>query len=480
MKKLTGILAVLLSTVSFAQTGYEIKVTLKPYKKGYLYLGHYQGKTYPIVDSAKLDANSTAIFKGKKVLPGGIYLIGYPDKKGFFEVLIDKQQRFTVIADTATLNNKISFINSADNTLFNKYQAKMKVFGKDIDKTKRELNDSSSTSGLIHGDSLRKRLETLDQQVKNYREELIKNNPKSMLTALLLAMREPELKGNLAHPTNKEDSLAAYRYFKDHYWDGVNFWDGRLAYTTFFEDKVDKYFKQLVVPDADSTIKEMDWMLAYATPSYEMTKLLLLKFVNRYINQQYMFEDAVFVHLYEKYFANKNYDWLTPEGRKTITDRAFSLMENLVGKPAADIELPDTSGVIKSLYADTSYALTLVCFWDPTCGHCKETLPKMDSLYQAKWKAQNIRIFSVAKETDSKPADWTKFINEHHLQEWTNVYYSKAAEKERISNNIPGYSQLYDVQTFPTLYLLDKQLRIIAKKLEYDVMNDVIDIKLKD
>ena len=44
-----------------------------------------------------------AVFKGAKKLGGGIYLVVYPAKNNFFEVLIDKQQHFSVIADTATL-----------------------------------------------------------------------------------------------------------------------------------------------------------------------------------------------------------------------------------------------------------------------------------------------------------------------------------------------------------------------------------------
>ena len=78
----------------FAQTGYEIKVTFKPFKKQYIYLGHYFGKSYPIIDSAMLNDKSEAVFKGTEKLQGGIYLVGYPNKTGFFEILIDKQQNF--------------------------------------------------------------------------------------------------------------------------------------------------------------------------------------------------------------------------------------------------------------------------------------------------------------------------------------------------------------------------------------------------
>ena len=218
-------------------------------------------------------------------------------------------------------------------------------------------------------------------------------------------------------------------------------------------------------------------MLGYASISKEMNRFLLIKFVNRYLNQKYMWEDAVFVHLFEKYFAQKDYDWLNEQGKKTITDRAYSLMANILGSPASDIELPDTAGVAKSLYATPADYL-IVAFWDPTCGHCKEILPKLDSFYTAKWKAEGLKMFAVAKETDGTKKDWLGFISDHHLQDWTNVYYSKAADKERIDNNIPGYSQLYDVQSFPTLYLLDKDKRIIAKKLTYQQIDEVLQLKL--
>ena len=100
----------IISISVFAQTGYEIKVTFKPFKKQYIYLGHYFGKQYPIIDSAMLNDKSEAVFKGKTKLPGGIYLIGYPNKAGFFEVLVDKQQKFSVIADTATLKKEFNFL----------------------------------------------------------------------------------------------------------------------------------------------------------------------------------------------------------------------------------------------------------------------------------------------------------------------------------------------------------------------------------
>ncbi len=475
MKRLIAIIAFFPLVTAWAQTGHEIKVTFKPFKNQYIYLGHYFGKQYPIIDSAKLDANSQAVFKGNKQLPGGIYLIGYPNKAGFFEILVDKQQKFSVIADTTTIKNGIAFQNSPDNTLFNSYQQYMIIQGKAIGEIRQQLSNAKTAADSTKWN---RELGKKDSLIQNYRENLIKKNPTSILTTLLVAMKEPEVPAKWKNPKNHEDSLNAYYYFRNHFWDGVNFWDGRLAYTTFFEQKLDKYINELMVPNPDSVIKEIDRMMGYASINEEMTRLLLLKFVNRYLNQKYMWEDAVFVHLFEKYFAQKTYPWLTDAGRKMITDRAYSLMANIMGTQASDIELPDTAGVTKSMYASKG-AYTIVCFWDPTCGHCKEVVPKIDSLYKGKWKALGLNIYSVARETDGTKNDWLNFIRDHGIGEWTNVYYSKAEEKTRIDAGIPGYSQLYDVQTFPTLYLLDKDKRIVAKKLTWQQIDDVLQVKLK-
>lgn len=475
MKRILPLLSLLITLAASGQAGYEIRINFKPFKNQYIYLGHYFGKTYPIIDSARLNDKGEAVFKGSQPLPGGIYLVGYPDKQGFFEILIDREQHFSVLADTATLAKGPRFVNSPDNDMFVKYQQYMGGKGKTITSLQQQLKNHSGPADSV---KITNQLIQIDSEVKNHREELITKHPGTILTALLMCMREPELTGKMKNPANREDSLQAYLYFKSHFWDGVSFWDGRLAYTTFFEEKLDKYFTQLVVPQPDSVIKEIDNMMSYAVINPEMTRFLLVKFVNRYLNQKYMWEDAVYVHLFEKYFANKDYPWLNDKSRKIITDRAYSLMANIMGTPASDVELPDTAGRMTSLYGVPAEYM-VVAFWDPTCGHCREVLPKLDSFYLAKWKAAGLKIFAVAKETDGTKKDWMNFITEKNLQDWVHVYYSKADDKARIDSGIPGYSQLFDIQSFPTLYLLDKEKRIVAKKLSYQQIDEVLQLKMK-
>lgn len=471
MKRIATGIFLLTCLTSFGQGGYEIKVTLKPFKNQWIFLGHYYGKQMPIVDSVKLNDRSEGVFKGEKKLGGGIYLIGFPDRAHNFEVLIDKNQKFSIVADTATLAKTITYVNSPDNVEFIEYQQYMGRHGRSADSLNEHRKAHPEDSAKVA-----KQLTALNEVINKYREDIIQRNPNGLLAGLLNAMKEPVVPKK---PANSTDSNFAYRYFKDHYWDGVNFWDSRIARTPFFEPKLEKYFEQLVYPNADSVIKEIDWMMGFAKADPEMEKFLLLKFVNRYFNQKFMWEDAVFVHLFEKYFSQRSYEWLSEKGKKMIQDRAYSLYGNILGREASNVELPDSNGKIQTLYGLKS-PYTLLVIYDPTCGHCKETVPRLDSFYHARWKALGLKFFGLAKETEGSRKDWLSFMTDKKLNDWVNVYYSKEAEKQRIEKGQAGYSQLFDVQSFPTIYLLDKDKRIIAKKVTIEQIDDILEYRRKN
>ena len=151
------------------------------------------------------------------------------------------------------------------------------------------------------------------------------------------------------------------------------------------------------------------------------------------------------------------------------------IVSNLVGEQAANMELIDSTGKTSSLY-DVKADYTVVVFWDPTCGHCKEQVPKIDSLYKASWKAKNVKIYGVLTE-DQKPA-WVNYIKEHKMGDWINVYQTKEMAKEESDAQKPGFRQLFDVIMTPTLYLLDKDKRIIGKKLTWEQLNDLLIMKI--
>lgn len=477
MQRLVSLLSLFLLALSAqAQSpAYEITITIKPFQNQYIYLGYYYGKTKPIVDSVRLDEKGTGVFKGNKKLDQGLYLIGYPDKSNYFELMVGAEQKFSVITDTANLVNSIQFIGSPENQRFNAYQKYTNEKGMAMDKAKRDL---AAATNKADSTRLTQFINETNTAIQDYRLKYVKDNPKDLLTLLFHVMKEPTVPPAYQHPGGKYDSTFAFNYFKDHFWDDVYFFDDRVVRTPVFEPKLDKYFDQLIYPNPDSVIKEIDWMLGYASANAEMKKFLLVKFVNRYLNQKYMWEDKVFVHLFEKHFSQQSYSWLTERGRKTIFDRAYSLMANLLGNPAPGVELPDTAGKLRPLQ-EVNSPYTVVVFWDPTCSHCKETLPRLDSIFQAKWKKNQVAMYAIAKESEGTKKDWMEFIKGHNLWDWTHVYYSKQEENNRVSAGIPGYSQLFDIITVPTLYLLDKDKRILAKKIPLEQIDEVLAFKLK-
>lgn len=459
------------SQAQSAGSGYEIRVTLNAYQNQYLYLAYHYGKTKALADSALVQANGTAIFKGSKALPGGIYIMVSPKKEFLFELLVDKEQRFAVQADTARLHD-VKFTGSQDNTAFLNYTAFIQTRGKEIFALQKQLSAAPNKKDSI---ALQEQIGQLNAAIQQYRADYIKKAPDNFLSALFAALQEPVIPPASQHPKGRYDTAWAYSYFKDHYWDNISFSDERLVRTPFFEGRLDRYFKSLVSPEADSIKKEIDHMLLYARSSKDMYRFLLTHFVQKYIQPEYMGQDAVFVHLFEKYINEKpEVDWFTEKYRKHMTDRAYSLMANLIGNPAWDLPLVDSNGKMRPLY-EVKANYTVICFWDPTCGHCKELVPKLDSMYQAKWKNQGIRIYGVM--TEGGKENWTKFIKEHKLTDWIHVYQTEEQKKEERDAGKPNFRQLYDVYQTPVLYLLDEQKRIIAKKLTYQQMDEVISMK---
>ena len=131
---------------------------------------------------------------------------------------------------------------------------------------------------------------------------------------------------------------------KSNYWKGVSIGDDRLVRTPFFEPKLEKYYKELVYPHADSIKKEIDAMLLQAQDKQGNVQIPVVHFVQKYINPEYMGQDAVFVHLFEKYINTGQADFFTAQYKDFMTKRAYSLMANLIGQPAANLEMVDTSG----------------------------------------------------------------------------------------------------------------------------------------
>ncbi|MEO8961879.1 MAG: redoxin domain-containing protein [Ginsengibacter sp.] len=453
--------------------GYKVTLQAPAYNSGLAYLTYYYGKNMNVQDSAIVNSKGTAVFEGKEKLIPGVYSIVFPGKNKLYDFLIDDGQMINIKADTTDLTNKTVVAGSEENNLFQQYQKfvaeKGALLQSQLEAYKGSTNKKDSSTHEM-------KYKELNEELNNYRNEIIKDHPESMLAVLLNAMKEPKVLN--PQPITRQDSLNNYQYYKKHYWDGITFMDDRIIRTPFFLPKLEQYFRNVVPPAPDSIIKASDYLLLLSRSAPDMYKFLLNWLTDEYINPKYMGQDAVFVHLYEKYHSKGVSNWLNEKQLTSISNRAYMLMSNLIGEQAANLEMVDAKGKSIALYSINSDYI-VVCFWDPECSHCRVQVPRLDSIYNAKWKKEGVKMYGVLTETKDKE-QWIKFIQEHNMNGWINVYETDAQKKIVEAAKRPSYKQLYDVIQTPTLYLLDKDKKIIAKKLTLEQMNDVLQVKINN
>lgn len=495
MKKSILFIALFYSTITFAQkkvsvnektkqsteteksttkkSRFIVKFKTNSYKEGIAYLCFHMGKNLNIEDSAAMQPNGTVQFYSGETSPGGIYAIVFPGKRYTFDFFISNNDSLiTLSADTITLP-EYKIAGAPENDQFIDYQKYVSIKGGQLQAERMAyVAAKTAADSALHLENFNR----FNKELNDYRDSLMKNYPTSMMTSMLYAMKDPDIP--IKKPITRQDTIDNYQHYKKHFWDGVTFMDDRVLRTPFFLPKLERYYRELMPPSADSIIQDIDYKLLFARNSPEMYKFLLNWYTDEYINPKFMGQDAVFVHLFEKYHSKGLTSWLNEKQMETISRRAYMQMSNLIGIKASDLEMVDSTGKPRNLYG-VNGEFTLVVFWDPTCGHCKEEIPRIDSIYRASWKSKGLRVYSVLSDNDKKK-EWVGFVKEKNLTDWIHVYETKEMEKIVTDSQKPSFRQLYDVIQTPTIFLLDKEKRIIGKKLGVDQLNELIKAKLNN
>ncbi len=475
MKKLSILLVLTVFYLATFSQGFKVTLQCNGFRSGIVYLTYYMGNNLNIADSAAFNENGLAVFKGPGKLYPGIYVIVFPGKQLRTEFLLDKEQTLSITSDTSDLVNKTIVTGSKENIPYLQYQKFVLAKGQILQDEKLAfMNSRTKADSLLH----EKNYDAVNKQLNDYRDNFIRTQPTSMLAVLLKAMKDPPLPKKVA--VTHQDSVNNYYYYKNHYWDGITFMDDRVIRTPFFMKKLETYYHEVLPQTADSIIRDADYKLLLARSAPEMFKFLLNWLTDEYLNPKYMGQDAIFVHLFEKYHSKGVSNWLNEKQMETISRRAYMLMANLIGEKGGNLEMVDSSNAPSSLY-DVSAEYTLICFWDPHCGHCKEEIPRIDSMYRASWKKHNLKIYAVLTQDEKEDVkkDWVNYIKEHDLGGWVHVYQTREMEKAELAAQKPSFRQLYDVTITPTLYLLDKEKHIIGKKLTWQQLNDLLEVKWK-
>ena len=114
---------------------------------------------------------------------------------------------------------------------------------------------------------------------------------------------------------------------------------------------------------------------------------------------------------------------------------------------------------------------TLVYFYDPDCSHCKEETPKLmaQSTY---FKSKKIAVLatSIAR---NKP-QWTSFIKEYKMESVFNGIDIHVNPKTGKEEYYTDFLRTFDIYSTPIIYILDRNKKIIGKKIPTDKIQDFI------
>ncbi len=472
-------------TFSTTQAQYEIEVSIPDFAGDTLLFGHYLNESIMLKDTFFLDSGGNDRLKGQKSLPPGMYTLYFPNRTRF-DLLIDQDQVFSLKTDTVDLLNRTEFKGSEDNEVFYHYLAFLEEQRNRMNRIRQRI-----TAPVNSSDSLQatEEMKEVNEKVKNYIDRVIKENEPAFVSTFLLSMKEIDIPepprddaGNII------DSTFQMKYYKEHYFDNFDISDVRLLRTPMYENKLMNYLDRWVYPVPDSLYKEVDMLVSKSRSDTLLFKYMLTTLLNYYAKSKYVGMDAVYAYIADKYYIQEA-TWSSPDFIEKLRERVEKITPLVIGKKAPDAQLVNVSddhfilaaedtAVKRNPYVgdffnlhDVGAEYIILYFWEADCGHCRTNIPKLHELYHDKLKDMGVEVVAVNMlgGVEGK-VKWIDFVNEHALYDWINAWnpYDFA------------YREAYDLSSSNLMYLLDRDKNIIAKRINAEQAEMIIEAKMKE
>ncbi|MGA0196036.1 MAG: thioredoxin-like domain-containing protein [Schleiferiaceae bacterium] len=284
---------------------------------------------------------------------------------------------------------------------------------------------------------------------------LLKSDPnEEQIRNYLLAIKDNGLREFLLPqilPLNPDTNVY---WLRSHFWDYTNLRSKSTIINPFFEKNRKIYFEQVLGHDPDTVIKHLNTLLNSPMDD-QVRKVLVSTATYHYETSNYMGEDKVFVWLAQTFYNSGFADWMDKDDLAKIKEKSDGLSTELIGNPARDFAF-DTKDRGRIKLTDVQSPITILYFWDSTCGHCKKETPRLKKFYE-EYKDKGVEVVAITLENEF--TSWNKYIDENELT-WINGYES---DFER-----PNFLWYYYIPTTPKKLVLNKDKKIIAKNLDVE------------
>lgn len=484
MKKFILLLAAttLFSLSTHAQ-GYDIKINFKGCKDTMAFLVKYTFDQQYIADTCKKIKNGVIQFKGKKELDKGVYTLVSEAKSIYFDFFINESEKFVINTDAADMVNNLKAVGSKENESFFSYIKFITNKNQDFNKIRDEAKGKSKEDSAKF---MNERIKLLNEEVKKFDGDFMLKSKGTFVYDVLNLKTEKEPTEIPKAKNGRPDSVYQYYYYKGHFFDGINFKDERIIRTPFFDDRIKKYFDNVILLHPDTVIQEIDKVLAKCDEGNLIYNLLIGYFTYKYEQSKIMGFDKVFVHVADKYIlSGKAKEVYTEETTKSIKERVDIMRNLLLEAKVSELYMIDTlygkqvrkmgfdtasnsksitdlyyknieklTPMYKTLY-EVKAKYTILVFWAVDCGHCQTEIPKLQEDLKAIKGSVDFKVFAVQTKDDLYET-WTKFIVEKKLTDFIHVF-----DPIHINN----LKERFDIYSTPVIYILDKDKKIKAKRL---------------
>lgn len=438
-----------------------IEIKINGLKDTTLMLGYHFGASKYVLDTVKVNSSGVALIQGDSLLAKGIYIAILPDKTNF-DFLIDKDQIFSIETSKNNLWENLKFKNSPINSNFIAYQHFMKTKQEQVTAIQKQMKADSTNKELQK--QLQEKLKTVDREVKDVWKTTREKENGNLLSTLIALVETPSIpEFNIPAGAANPDSIRwvmGYTYQKNHYWDNINLSDEGILRTPIFESRLKGFFTNILIQTPDSLNIEVDRFIAKTEGNKNTYQYVVSYLLNHFNQSNIMSHDAVFVHIAENYYINKKAPWANEELMTKLKERVNRLRPNLVGKIAPNLVLESDNGEYIALN-QIKAKYTIVYFWEPDCSHCQKETPILYNFYN-KVRDKGIQVYAIY--TQYKKEEWQKSLAEKGY-DWINVW---------DANYNSNFRALYDITSTPTVFLLDKDKKIIAKKISVETLEQIV------
>ena len=447
-----------------AQTGHKIRVKLENYTENELVLGFHYGDKQYVKDTVQTGPDGYFTFQADTLLPCGVYLLVLKPDNSFIQVLLPGgDQDFTITTDAKDAVDKMKIKGSEDNITFYEYLRFLNKMRGEADTIRAQMGRTNGNAA----DSIRLVEESgkIDQQVRKFQNELLTKHAGTLSAKIVKSSLEPELP-DFEGDDPKEVQMKKYYWYRAHYFDNIDIADPCMLRSPVLHQKIDTYVNKIAPQHPDSINIALDFIIEKMKDSPENYKFYLIHFLNTYAKSKVVGMDACYVHLANKYYCTGGANWVKKEDLEKICDNAKRLEPILIGKIAPNISVLDRNNKPLSLW-DVDADYTVLFFWAPDCSHCKKSAPDMVE-FAKKFKDRGVKVFAVCTAVTDKGPDCWKDLEE---KEFSDFLFINTYDPYIQSH----YKTLYDVQSTPQIFILDRKHEILIKRIGAEQLSQVME-----